>query len=171
MLGFVVGIIVVLGFIALIIPGIIFAIMFSMSVPVLLLENKGVFESMSRSRQLVSNKWLGTFNLYFVLGVIIAVAATVLSIISGFAGPWSSILSSTLSALWQPLIPIALTVYYYSNVTRTSPIQAGPTAAPSAPATTMATSAPSGMKFCPSCGTQMPSSATFCPKCGARQPA
>ncbi len=40
-LGIVVGIIVVLGFIALIVPGIILAIIFSLAFPVLLIENRG----------------------------------------------------------------------------------------------------------------------------------
>ncbi len=48
-LSIVVGIIVFLGLIALIVPGIILAIMFSLALPVLLIENKGVFDSMRRS--------------------------------------------------------------------------------------------------------------------------
>jgi hypothetical protein len=164
----VVGIIVILGLVALILPGIILAIMFALSIPVLLLEQKGVFDSMSRSRQLVGGRWLRTFNIFFVLGVFIGVVSFILGLISLVAGPGSGILSSILSALYQPVIPIALTVYYYSNVARTSGAQPGqPTMAPPAP-----TGAAPGtaMKFCPSCGTQIASSAVFCPKCGARQP-
>lgn len=174
----VVGFIVVLGFIALIIPGIILAIMFALAIPVVIIEGKGVFEAMSRSRQLVGGRWLKTFVTFLVIGIIVAVVSTVVNIIAGLAGPGAGILSSILSALWQPVVPIALTVFYYSNVARTSGAQPGQstmgTMAPAA-SSGMAPMAPSGtqspgMKFCANCGTQMPSSAVFCPKCGARQP-
>src|SRR6266704_1969794 len=56
-LSIIVGIIVVLGLIALVVTGIILAIMFSLALPVLLIENKGVMESMGRSRELVSHRW------------------------------------------------------------------------------------------------------------------
>ena len=66
------GILVVLGFIALIVPGIILAIMFSLVYPAIMLEGTGVLGSLSRSRALVSNRWLKTFGLFLVLGIIVA---------------------------------------------------------------------------------------------------
>jgi hypothetical protein len=164
----VVGLIVVLGLIALIIPGIILAIMFALSIPVLLIEQKGVFASMSRSRQLVGGRWLKTFATFLVLGIIIAIVSYVLNLVSLVAGPGSGILGSILSALYQPVVPIALTVYYYSNAARTSGAQ--PSQPTVAPVVSTGAAPQPGMKFCPNCGTQMASSAMFCPKCGARQP-
>jgi hypothetical protein len=167
-LSIIVGIVVFLGFIALIVPGIILVIMFSLALPALLIENVGVFDSMRRSRQLVSHRWLKTFAVVIVLAIIIGIVELILNTISLVAGPGSGILGSILSALYQPVIPIFLSVYYYSNVARTTPAAASP-----APTTAPPTAGASftGMKFCPSCGTQMPSSAAFCPKCGASQPA
>src|SRR2546425_7111779 len=81
-LSIVVGIIVVLGFIALIVPGIILAIMFSLAFPVLLIENKGVLDSMGRSRELVGHRWLKTFGVYLVLGIIVVVASVIAGAIS-----------------------------------------------------------------------------------------
>jgi hypothetical protein len=164
-LGLIVGIIVGLGFIALVIPGIILAIMFSLALPALLLENVGVVGSLGRSRALVSHRWLKTFALFLVWVVIIAIAAIIVNLISSPFGWASSIVSSILGAFYLPLLPVTITLYYYSNVARITSAQMGPMPMG------QAAIAPPGMKFCPNCGTQLVSSATFCSKCGAKQPA
>jgi len=161
-LSIIVGIIVLLGFIALIVPGIILAIMFSVALPVLLIENKGVTESMGRSRELVRNRWLKTFATFLVLGIIILVASFIVSAISGSLGILGPVVNGILSALYQPLLPILMAVYYYSNLARIS--QPPPGQMPMGPTATFQP----GMKLCPTCGTQNISSSTFCTKCGAR---
>jgi zinc ribbon protein len=160
-LGLVVGIIVGLGFIALIVPGIILGIMFSLTLPVLLIEKVGVGESMGRSRKLVRGRWGKSFVLYLLVGIFVAIAAVVISLIAGPFGSVSSIVSSLLSAFYLPLLPIGLTVYYYSNVARTAPQPSmQPMGAPAQP----------GYKYCQNCGAQIPEQARFCPKCSAMQP-
>ena len=161
-LSIVVGIIVFLGFIALIIPGIILAIMYSLALPVLLIENRGVLDSMGKSRQLVSHRWLKTFATFLVLAIVVIIASAIVNAITGPLGIAGPVVNGILSAFYQPLFPILMTVYYYSNLARiTSP----PTdQVPTAPTMT----AQAGMKFCPSCGTQLASSATVCSKCGAK---
>ena len=164
-LGIVLGIIIGLGFVALVVPGIILAIMFSVSFQALLIENAGVGGSLGRSRQLVSHRWLKTFAVFLVFAIIVGIAATIVSAISAPFGYWSQLVSSVLSAFYQPIIPVATTVYFFSNRARiTPPPQAGrvdmgygPTPQP-------------GMKFCPNCGTQLTASATYCANCGAKQP-
>jgi hypothetical protein len=158
-LSIVVGIIVILGFIALIIPGIILAIMFSLAFPVLLIENKGVLNSMGRARELVGQRWLKTFATFIVIVIIVAIASAIVGAISGLFGIASPVVNGILSGLYQPLFPILLVVYYYSNLARTSMGQT-----PMSPTSTDRT----GIKFCPNCGTQLVSPASFCPKCGAR---
>ncbi len=161
-LSIVVGVIVIFGLIALIVPGIILAIMFSLAFPVLLIENKGVLESMGRSRELVSHRWLKTFATFLVLGIVTIVASAIVSAISGLVGVAGPVVDGLLSAFYQPLLPILLTVYYYSNLARITPLPAD--RMPTGP-TTMAQA---GMKFCPTCGTQLVSSAISCFQCGAR---
>ena len=156
--GIIVGIIVLLGLIALIIPGIILAIMFSLVIPVILIESSGALASLGRSRYLVSGRWLKTFALVLIFGIMLAIASAIAAAISGPFGSVSTIVSSLLSALYLPLIPIMITVYYYSNAARVVPPQP-PTAPPSIQ---------SGTRFCPSCGTPISSMATFCPNCGAK---
>jgi zinc-ribbon domain len=162
-LTIVVGLLVFLGFIALIVPGIILAIMFALSFPVLLIENKGIGGSMGKSRQLVGHRWLKTFVTYLVLGIIIGIATVIVSAISAPFGVASPVVSGILSALYQPLFPILLCVYYYSNLARIAPQpQAQMPWAPTTPGIQ------AGMKYCPRCGRQLSSSATFCTNCGAR---
>jgi zinc-ribbon domain len=161
-LSIIVGIIVFLGIIALIVPGIILAIMFSLALPVLLIEKKGVSESMSRSRQLVSHRWAKTFGTFIVLGIIVIVVSLILSAITGPFGIVGTVVNGILSAFYQPLFPILLAVYYYSNLARTS--QAPPGQMPMGPTTAFQ----AGMKFCPQCGTMNLSTASFCTKCGTK---
>jgi hypothetical protein len=166
-LSIVVGVIVGLGLIALLVPGIILAIMFSLAVPALLIENIGVLESMGRSRKLVGQRWLKSFVLFLVFGIIVAIAGYIAGLISAPFGFASSIVSSILSAFYTPLIPIAVTVYYYSNAARLSPPPPQMGQAPMAPAAGVQPET----KFCPRCGTQMASWASVCPKCGLQQSA
>lgn len=170
-LGILVGIAVVLGFIALIIPGIILAIMFALAFPVLLIENKGVLDSMGKSRMLVSNRWLKTFGTFLVLAIIVGIAAAIVSAISAPFGFVSPVVNGLLSALYQPLFPILLTVYYYSNVARTAPLNTAGQMPTTTPASAAGTQVIGANKFCPACGAQIAPSVAFCPRCGTRQPA
>ena len=161
-LGIILGIIVGLGFIALVIPGIILLIMFSLAMQALLIENTGVIGSLGRSRELVSHRWLKTFAVGLVFIIIVGIAAGIVSAIASPFGYWSQLVNSILSSFYQPIIPVATTVYFYSNRARIMPAQTG--AASTAPM------APPGMKFCTNCGAQLEAAATFCSKCGAKQP-
>ena len=159
-LGLVVGVIVIIGLVAIVVPGIILIIMFSLVLPVLIVENTDIVKTMSRSRELVGHRWAKTFVVLLVFFIIIAIAGAIASDVGGPFGVASIEVTNILSAFYLPLVPIALTVYYYSNLARMAPAQAG--TAPSA--------APPGMKFCTNCGTLLELSATFCSKCGAKQP-
>jgi hypothetical protein len=162
-LSIIVGLIVFLGTLALVVPGIILAIMFSLALPVLLIENKGVFDSMGRSRQLAGHRWGKTFAVLLVLGIIVIVLSLIVGAIAGFLGIAAPVVNGILSAFYQPLYPILLAVYYYSNLARITAPPGGqmwPGQVPPAQA---------GMKFCTNCGTLLPSTATMCFKCRAPQ--
>jgi len=164
-LSLVVGVVVVLGFVALIVPGIILAIMLCLALPALLLENAGIFGSLSRSRELVGHRWGKTFATFLVLGLIVLVVSVIIALVSGLFGDAGPVVSGFLSAFYEPLFPIALTVYFFSNRARMMPPhQAGQATAGYGP-----TPQP-GMKFCPNCGAQLPATVTFCANCGAKQP-
>jgi hypothetical protein len=163
-LGLILGIIIGIGFIALIVPGIILAIMFSLTYQALLIENAGIAGSLSRSRELVGHRWLKTFATFLVLGIIIFIISIILGLISAPFGDASRFVNSVLTAFYQPILPVATTLYFYSNRARVSP---GP---PGSASMGPAAVAPPGMKFCTNCGAQLEAAATFCSKCGAKQP-
>ena len=117
------GILIVLGLIALIIPGLILALMFSLVYPAIMLENTSILESLSRSRVLVSNRWLKTLGLLLLFGIIVAVVIGVVEVITGPFGLVSPIISGILSAFIAPISAIAITLYYYSMKARTAPLQ------------------------------------------------
>ena len=115
------GVLIFLGALALVIPGIILAIMFSLVVQTIIIENTGALESLARSRQLVSGRWLKTFVLLLVLYIIVGIVAGIGAAIGTPFGLAGSLVSSLVTALIQPILPIGLTLYYYSMIARTTP--------------------------------------------------
>jgi hypothetical protein len=114
-------ILIILGLIAFVIPGIILTIMFSLTIPTIIIENTGILRSLKRSRLLVSHRWLKTFGLLLLLYTIIITASVLVSIISLPFGEVSTLISSILSAFILPILPIGLTIHYYSMIARTTP--------------------------------------------------
>jgi len=112
------GILVALGLLALIVPGIILYIMFYLVIPAIIIENIGALDSLSRSRKLVSNRWLKTFVLALIVGLIMGIAAFVVNLIMAPLGIYRSLVGSVITAFVQPIIPISLTVYYYSMLAK-----------------------------------------------------
>lgn len=84
-LGFLISFGVGLGFLFLIIPGIILYLMWMVAVPVLMVENTGVIEALDRSRALTKGSRLKLFLLiivFFVFSMIIAIPFGLISTIS-----------------------------------------------------------------------------------------
>jgi len=147
------GVMVFFGFLALYVPGIILAIMFSLALPAILIENSGVLDSLGRSRVLVGHRWLKTFAILLLFGIILFGAGLVVDLVGGLFGAVNYLVISLLSSLYGPLLPIFLTVYYYSNAARLTP------QARLMPASTV--------RFCPSCGEPVTEvNQSFCRKCG-----
>ena len=119
--GIITGFLIVLGFVVLVVPGVILALMFSLVYPAIMLEDTGILGSLSRSRVLVSNRWLKTFGLLFLLGIIVAIANGVFVLIASSFGIVSPLISGILTALITPIFAIAITLYYYSMKARTMP--------------------------------------------------
>lgn len=128
--GIVTGILIVVGLIALVVPGIILAIMFSLFLPVIIIEREGSLESLSRSRRLVRGRWLKTFGLLLVIYIIIFVADLIFDWIGSVFSPVDWIVSSVLGALVSPILPIAMTLYYYSMVAKEQPPSLPPSLLP-----------------------------------------
>ena len=63
-----------LGFILLIIPGIYLAIAYSMAMPLMIEKNMRLWEALETSRKAIHKCWFGVFGLYIVLGVVLLVS-------------------------------------------------------------------------------------------------
>lgn len=128
------GVLIFVGIFLLVIPGIILMIIFSLVVPAIIIEQKGAFDSLGRSSKLVSNRWLKTFALLIVIGLIIVAISliTTFVLLPGYvylaAPPFGIdvafairlIISSIVTSFASPILPLAETLLYYSMVARES---------------------------------------------------
>jgi hypothetical protein len=113
LLQIVVGILVVIGLFFFIIPGVILALMWSVSMPALVVEDKGVFDSMTRSSQLTKS------NRMRILGVVLVILALyiAIAIVAGLlvaAVPVVGIIALVaIGVLAYPYVAIISAVLYY----------------------------------------------------------
>lgn len=114
----IVGVLTGLGLIALIVPGIVLAIMFVLVVPVILNENVGLLSSLSRSKRLVSGRWLKTFGLFLIVVLIFLFISFIGSLLSSPFGDSAWLVSSIISAIAGPIIPVSIAAHYYSLIAR-----------------------------------------------------
>jgi hypothetical protein len=127
--------------------------MFSLVNPAIMIEGVNAFESLGRSRKLVSKRWGQTFAVLLVVLIIQVIVAGIGNAISGPLGLFSWIGVSVISALFQPLLPLATTLLYYSMRTR----EIG-----------QKETVDRSEVFCSYCGKPVTSDGVFCGNCGAR---
>jgi hypothetical protein len=80
---------VMLGLMLLIVPGLILAMMWAVSAPSLVVERRGVFESLQRSRDLTrGHRWaiFGLFVVYMILSMIVGTVVSGVGIAAGITG-------------------------------------------------------------------------------------
>lgn len=122
---FIAGILIAIGLLFFIVPGIIVAIMFSLVIPTIIVEQRGILESLGRSKKLVSNRWGKTFLLILILGIIAGIVsgiANVLTLPLGTIHPIvNSLIANIIVAFVSPIYPIAITYLYYAMVAREKP--------------------------------------------------
>lgn len=81
------SIIIALGMLLLIIPGIYFAIIYALVIPAIVVTDCGALDSLSISKMLTGNDKLRTFGVLIVAGLIASIAAIPIEIISGYVFP------------------------------------------------------------------------------------
>jgi len=118
--GFVTAVLVFLGLIAFVVPGLIVAVIFSLFVPAIMIENLGAFESLGRSRRLVSNRWVKTFTLLLIVMVIVVLATLIVDSLAALVmpSPTRAIFTNLAASLLSPIYVVAITLLYYSMVVR-----------------------------------------------------
>jgi hypothetical protein len=111
------GLGVAMGFVLLIIPGLILLTIWSVVAPVTVLERPGVFAAFGRSVELVRGYgWpvFGTIVLVFLLVIAASIAAALIGLALGDAG--RVILSWIFNALTQPVVALTASVLYFTLV-------------------------------------------------------
>ena len=116
--GFIVLVLTAFGLVALIVPGIIIILMYSLTTQAVVIENAGILGSLSRSRKLVSNRWLKTFALLLVFGLIHIFVIFIATLIALPFGEFSWIASNVIASFAAPLVPVSMTLHYYSMLAR-----------------------------------------------------
>jgi len=119
------GVGVAVGFVLLIIPGLVLLVIWAVVAPVTVLERPGVFAAFGRSRDLVrGNGW----NVFGVL-VVVFLAVIVISFIAGFAADslgsvGRSLVQWVVNAAVAPLTALSASVLYFALQAQQSPAAA-----------------------------------------------
>jgi len=108
-----------LGFIALIIPGIYLVNCWSLAAPVMIVEHRFGMTAFRRSRQLVTGVWWRTLGIFFVAFLIAEVPAGVLQVFWSFIPVFGPVLTAGTSAIASSYSLVVLVIYYFDRRCRT----------------------------------------------------
>ncbi|MGO9759827.1 MAG: YciC family protein [Solirubrobacteraceae bacterium] len=114
LVGIVAGIGIVVGFILIIIPGLILITIWSVAAPVVVLEHPGVFAALRRSRELVRGSGWQVFGVILVLYIVVALLALIIEGAAESAGSGIGIVVRVIiGVLTAPLSALAASVLYF----------------------------------------------------------
>ncbi len=161
--SFIVDILIMIGVLLFIVPGIICAVIFSLIAPVIILENQGIRQSLSRSQRLVSRRWLKTFILLLLVIILIIVISSLGNLLDLLIGNLGFMISSFVTALVYPIHAIAITYLYYSMKMKEKQRVEREEKREESRSLIL-------NKYCIKCGVALNHIAVYCPNCGAGQP-
>jgi hypothetical protein len=121
------GLALAVGFILLIIPGLILMVIWSVVAPVTVLERPGVFAAFSRSRELVrGNGWavFGVIVLVFVTVVVISIAAGLIA--AGLGSLGRALVQWAINAAIAPVTALSAAVLYFALLRARGELDASP---------------------------------------------
>jgi hypothetical protein len=114
LVGIVAAIGIVIGFVLIIIPGLILITVWSVAAPVVVLENPGVFAALRRSRELVRGSGWQVFAVIAVLYIMVGVVSLLIEGIAESAGSGVGIVVRVIvGVLTAPLSALAASVLYF----------------------------------------------------------
>ena len=133
------GIGVAIGFVLIIIPGLILLTIWSVAVPVTVIERPGIFAAFGRSRQLVKgNGWqvFGTILLVWLIAIVVGALGGLLA--SAFGGVIGALIVAIIGALIAPVVALTAALIYFTLVEGKQPVAQDEwtTSAPEPPAGT-----------------------------------
>ncbi|MEM1607227.1 MAG: YciC family protein [Candidatus Bathyarchaeia archaeon] len=164
--SFFTGILIISGIAILIVPGVIIAVIFSLSIPALMYEQLGVFGSLKRSRELTDGAWWKTFLLLAATLALLIVAYLSAEIIAAVAIRQSAariIAAIMVISFVEPIYPISISYFYHILRRRKSAYQ--PISREAAYPQRIQDM---GVKVCYNCSQVLPYDAIYCPNCGLR---
>ncbi len=165
--GLIYGSLMILGFISFVLPGVFVAVIFSLSAPVIVIEDKGVFESFKRSNGLVRGSWMKVFTVIFIILFMVGIAMVIGEAAGFFFGRFRDVVSMLIVSLVQPIHPIAITLLYYSLHAREKRFEPKPLReGPEELSEVYIDHAVEQVRYCIYCGQRLPFDALFCPRCG-----
>jgi len=164
--GILVVLIVGLGAVALLVPGIIFATWYAYTIPAMMLEEKGALKAMEASKAFGRDKKFSTFAV-FVVVVVVGVAfesvGLAFSLTSHVLGELVTALLGAPFAAWGS---VAFSYAYLRYGPSSIPAPPPAEAPPQPPASPDASVAQPPSRFCASCGSPVKPGARFCTNCG-----
>jgi hypothetical protein len=114
LVGIVAGIGIAIGFILIIIPGLILLTIWSVAAPVVVLERPGGLNALSRSRELVRGNGWNVFGVILVLVVLVVVVSGIIEAIADSGGTAVGlVVRVVVSILAAPISALASAVLYY----------------------------------------------------------
>lgn len=114
--GLVVCSIVLIGIVLLVVPGVIFTIMFLMFIPAIIVENESGLSSLGRSRQLTSHRW-GVIFLVILVALIISIAlSTIFGNLLGFLDLYASSIAQPFYGLISDVFGVSLLAVLYQSL-------------------------------------------------------
>ena len=114
LVGIVAGLGIVVGFVLLVIPGLVLVTLWSVAAPVVVLERPPGLGALARSRELVRGNGWQVFGVIFVLGILVSVLAAAIDIAAQSAGTGLGIVVRViLGVLTAPLSALAAAVLYF----------------------------------------------------------
>jgi hypothetical protein len=109
------GIAVAIGFVLLIVPGLVLLVIWSVVAPVTVLERPGVFAAFGRSRQIVrGNGWnvFGVIVMVFVIVFLISIAAGIAA--SGLGSAGRALVQWAVNSAIAPITALSASVLYFA---------------------------------------------------------
>jgi hypothetical protein len=167
--GILVVLIVVVGFIALVVPGIILLTWYAYTIPAIMLEDRGALDGMSASRAFGRDKKWDTF-LTFLVILLVAFVALIIEGVFAFVGP--TLVGDVIGQLlFIPISAWASVIVSYIYISYGPSSAAGQPGAPS-PGWVQSPQQPGPLtgtpaaRFCSACGSPIEPNARFCRNCG-----
>lgn len=114
LLAIVLGILITIGYFLLIIPGIILTLMWIVAIPAMVVEDKGVFDSMSRSSDLTRDNRMRILGLGILLIIAYAVIYAIGALLVAATPIVGIIVALALTVIIYPWMSIVVAVLYFS---------------------------------------------------------